>query len=252
MQSIRNVLAPLMISAPFGIYIQMQGVTSVFGTYTLLPRKGLFTQLLKTLRPLGGGSWRNQLGLRNQGIACAANPGSQRHLLSITAIHATDWKRLCEMLLALCEAGYEFGGVELNLSCPNAETLSIQESELRRFADHFPLIAKLSPRRSVLSVAEKLHDWGVNAFHLTNTLKTTKGGISGPLLRAHALSQVERFRARFTDEVHLVGGGGIRSEDDLLLFKDAGANSVAVASLCFEPWRLLEVRRAALRLFPKH
>ena len=55
------------ISPPFGNYIFLKGCTSILGTYTYFRRKGLIKQIIKTLRPVGGG-WRNSIGLRNKGI----------------------------------------------------------------------------------------------------------------------------------------------------------------------------------------
>ena len=63
------------ISAPFGNFLQhatfATDATCVTGTFTLKPRAGRISQILKTLRYVNteaGWSWRNKLGLRNPGI----------------------------------------------------------------------------------------------------------------------------------------------------------------------------------------
>ena len=61
----------LFISPPFGNYIHMPNTMSIKGSYTLNERKGLFSQILKTLRfKLYDGEyrWINKIGLRNPGI----------------------------------------------------------------------------------------------------------------------------------------------------------------------------------------
>ena len=55
------------ISAPFGNFIKNDKAISVTGSWTLAPRPGRFTQIIKTLRYTKTG-WRNKLGLRNPGI----------------------------------------------------------------------------------------------------------------------------------------------------------------------------------------
>ena len=55
------------ISAPFGNYIKRKDAISVTGTWTVHPRPGRLSQIIKTLRYTKTG-WRNQLGLRNPGI----------------------------------------------------------------------------------------------------------------------------------------------------------------------------------------
>ena len=60
---------PLIISAPFGNYIQPVGATATLGTFTADPRPGRWRRVLLTVRyyrKLGG--WVNKIGLRNPGI----------------------------------------------------------------------------------------------------------------------------------------------------------------------------------------
>ena len=63
----------MFISAPFGNHIKHPNAISVTGTWTLAERKGLFKNILKTLRwnsEFEG--WTNRLGLPNKGIGAVS------------------------------------------------------------------------------------------------------------------------------------------------------------------------------------
>ena len=105
------------ISAPFGNYINAgkKNVLSVIGTYTIDPRPGRLTQILKTLRySFKSQSWYNSLGLRNPGIKSLKFPLKSNQILSISAIEPNDWRRLHESIPQNIP-------LELNISCPNIE-----------------------------------------------------------------------------------------------------------------------------------
>jgi len=60
---------PLIISAPFGNYIQPPGATPTLGTFTLADRPGRVRRVLATVRYYRRlGAWVNKIGLRNPGI----------------------------------------------------------------------------------------------------------------------------------------------------------------------------------------
>ena len=107
------------ISAPFGNFLQYssfaQGATCVTGTFTLKPRSGRLTQILKTLRYVpteAGWAWRNQLGLRNPGIFKGIENTPWYSVMSIASLEPNDWKILYEIVPKNMS-------VELNISCPN-------------------------------------------------------------------------------------------------------------------------------------
>ena len=60
----------LFISPPFGNYLGfLPGTTAIYGSYTLFPRPGLFSQIRKTLHySHKNNGWINKIGLRNKGI----------------------------------------------------------------------------------------------------------------------------------------------------------------------------------------
>ena len=78
------------ISAPFGNYIKRKDAISVTGTWTVHPRPGRLSQIIKTLRYTRTG-WRNQLGLRNPGILHALVKHQTDDVLSVANLEPRDW-----------------------------------------------------------------------------------------------------------------------------------------------------------------
>jgi dihydroorotate dehydrogenase (NAD+) catalytic subunit len=149
----------------------------------------------------------------------------------------------------------EVAGVELNVSCPNVESGLIVGEEpeetlalLRtlRPATAKPLIVKLTPNvADPGAVARAAEQAGADAVSLINTLKATaiepatlgpwlgatRGGLSGPAVRAIALEQVRAVAAAVA--VPVVGMGGIETGADALAMIASGATAVAVGTVNF-------------------
>jgi len=67
-------LKPLVVSAPFGNYIQPDGCTATLGTFTAASRPGRLWRILKTVRYYPRlRAWVNKIGLRNPGIGWVEN-----------------------------------------------------------------------------------------------------------------------------------------------------------------------------------
>ncbi len=150
----------------------------------------------------------------------------------------------------------EVAAVELNVSCPNVKTgldigsdagelvslLSATRGRLDK-----PLVVKLTPNVTNLpEIARAAQDGGADALSLVNTLRAWaphparpgepwlgagRGGLSGPAIRAVALSQVESVAASVS--VPVVGMGGITTAAHARQFLDAGATLVAVGTESF-------------------
>ena len=150
----------------------------------------------------------------------------------------------------------EVAAVELNVSCPNVKTgLDIGSdagelvSLLRATRERLdkPLVVKLTPNVTNLpEIARAAQEGGADALSLVNTLRAwaphparpgepwlgaVRGGLSGPAIRAVALSQVESVAASVS--VPVVGMGGIATADHARQFLDAGATLVAVGTESF-------------------
>ncbi len=232
-------LAPLVISAPFGNYIQPAGTTATVGTYTAARRGGrpaAFGRALLTTRYYRRlGAWVNRIGLRNPGIDSLraepkrGNPLSQC-LLSIHGFTPADWELLLERTIQLKPMA-----VELNISCPNVGELSWPDNLFRQaVATGIPVIVKIPPVR-FHPMVEAATAADVRWIHATNTLPVPKGGLSGVPLKPLALSAVKWLRESYGTELGIIGGGGIRAPEDIVDYAAAGADRFAVGSYAMRP-----------------
>lgn len=231
--------APLLISAPFGNYLQPPGTTPTLGTFTALRRGG---------RPAAAGralltmryyrrlqAWVNRIGLRNPGIESVLKRAPHGRPLAecVVSVHGFDdaeWALLLDRIHQLRPLA-----VELNISCPNVGELSWPD---HLFADAVstgvPVILKVPPVRLEL-MAESAAAQGVRWFHATNTLPVSGGGMSGAPLRPLAVRAVTWLRQSLGNDVGIIGGGGIRGPEHVVEFADAGANRFAAGSVALSP-----------------
>jgi dihydroorotate dehydrogenase (NAD+) catalytic subunit len=146
--------------------------------------------------------------------------------------------------------------IELNVSCPNVKTGLVMGADPRELAalldvvrpiSEKPLIVKLTPNcASPSEVAAAAEQHGADAVSLINTLRGMAmdparpghpwlggetGGVSGPAVRAIALSQVREVRGRV--ELPIVGMGGVQSGRHAADLRQAGADLVAVGTESF-------------------
>jgi dihydroorotate dehydrogenase (NAD+) catalytic subunit len=150
----------------------------------------------------------------------------------------------------------EVSALELNVSCPNVKTglvMGADPGELAALLDAVrpitdkPLIVKLTPNcTSPADVAAAAEAHGADAVSLINTLRGMAmhpdrpgapwlgggtGGVSGPAVRAIALSQVREVRARTS--LPIVGMGGVQNGRHAADLIEAGADLVAVGTESF-------------------
>ena len=146
--------------------------------------------------------------------------------------------------------------IELNVSCPNVKTgldIGSDALELSAFVQEVrprttkPLLVKLTPNVTNLpEIARAAEASGADALSLVNTLRAwaphperpgepwlgaSRGGLSGPAIRAVALSQVESVAEAVS--IPVVGMGGIAGPAHARQFLDAGATLVAVGTESF-------------------
>jgi dihydroorotate dehydrogenase (NAD+) catalytic subunit len=150
----------------------------------------------------------------------------------------------------------EVAALELNVSCPNVKTGLVMGADPRELAGLLdvvrprtgkPLVVKLTPNcSSPAEVAAAAEAHGADAVSLVNTLRGMAlhpdrpsepwlgggtGGVSGPAIRAIALSQVAEVRARV--RLPIVGMGGVQSGHHAHDLREAGADLVAVGTESF-------------------
>jgi dihydroorotate dehydrogenase (NAD+) catalytic subunit len=154
--------------------------------------------------------------------------------------------------------------IELNISCPNvAHGLDFATDPLlteevvshARSATHLPIIAKLSPNVTDLTlIARAAEAGGAHALSLVNTyvgmaidirtrrprLSNISGGLSGPAIKPLALRAV--YRCAQTVQIPIIGIGGIMNASDAIEFIIAGASAVQIGTATFvQPRATLDV-----------
>ena len=242
-----SLLKPIIISPPFGTYINVSWATSVKGTWTVSPRPGSkILRAMKTIRKVDGG-WVNKMGLLNNGIQ---NYSLDRDdvIYSITSTTGEDanWGSEWDMFFPLMPQDKI---IELNLSCPNAILKVINQRHLEKFHDNCKLvIVKLPPdNKEAMSIVRDAVSVGITHFHCCNTLPSEKGGISGNAVKNRALFLIMNIKREFP-ETTVIGGGGIYTPQDVRDYREAGADHFSLATIWFTPWKVDKVIEEIYRL----
>jgi len=224
-------------------------------TVTLEPRQGNPPPRLWELP----GGMINSIGLPNKGLAGYLAEDLPRlaelPVPLIVNVMGSTREDVARLVAAFAERD-EVAALELNVSCPNVKTgltMGADPGEIAGLLDVVrprtgkPLIVKLTPNcTSPADVAAAAAEHGADAVSLVNTLRgmamhpdrpgepwlgAGTGGVSGPAIRAIALSQVREVRARTS--LPIVGMGGVQSgrhADDL---REAGADLIGVGTESF-------------------
>ena len=114
----------LFISPPFGNYLKLYKTISIKGSFTLEPRDGLFSQILKTLRYSSiHGGWINKIGLRNKGIDWALLTYKNRNdvIISIALRSEDEIEKFNKKIP-------NNTNLEINISCPNVHKDKIENN----------------------------------------------------------------------------------------------------------------------------
>lgn len=245
------MIEPLIISAPFGNYIQPTGATPTLGTFTAERRPGRLWRVIRTVRYSPSlGAWVNKIGLRNPGIdwlVARAKSGKVNVRTKIVSIHGftdDDWARLLDRIGDIRPLA-----VELNMSCPNVGHVNWPSWLFdRALATGVTTIVKLPPVNERDIVAQALAA-GVRAFHCCNTIPVPAGGVSGKPLKPVAMQVIVRLRETAKrlelPELTIIGGGGITTPADIDDYVSVGATHVAIGTKTFNPFVL--VSNAPLR-----
>lgn len=229
------------IAAPFGNYLKFKDTIPVTGSWTLKPRSGRVSQILKTLRPIRGG-WVNKLGLRNPGIKVGLRKHKTSEVLSLAHIDPDDWVEMYDMIP-------KDWNVEINISCPNTSPYPP-----KRFAQEFPLwegfskfpkdkrkwcICKIPPTYAKREI-EDVIALGYKQIHASNTLRCARGGISGRQLVPYTLKHIDFIKKEFP-HVEVIAGGGVYNKEVVNKYLDHGADHISFGTICFKPWKIKEL-----------
>ena len=225
----------LIISPPFGNYINSAGALSVVGSYTLYPRPGILKQVLKTVRHANGG-WVNQISLRNKGIVNAPKDLTDK-ILSLCEETDERWRDLFEYV----SSHYDKEAlIELNLSCPNTSYSINVYDVCKLFKDYFSTVIVKLPPIDYWCIYTQARKANVTCFHCCNSYNTPIGGISGKPLQVYSLAAIKQLKP-LDKNITIIGGGGVSTIDDIRLFKQAGADHISISSALFNPkthWNL--------------
>jgi dihydroorotate dehydrogenase (NAD+) catalytic subunit len=224
-------------------------------TVTLEPRQGNPPPRLWEL----AGGLINSIGLPNKGLA-----GYLEHDLPqlaelpvplIVNVMGSTREDVARLVAAFADRD-EVSALELNVSCPNVKTgliMGADPSELAGLLDAVrpqtdkPLIVKLTPNcASPADVAAAAEAHGADAVSLINTLRGMAidphrpgepwlgggtGGVSGPAVRAIALTQVREVRQRVA--LPIIGMGGVQSGRHASDLNTVGADLIGVGTESF-------------------
>ena len=203
------------------------------GSYTLEPRKGLFLQIIKTLRyNFEYGAWTNKIGLRNKGIDYAIKHYNGE-IVSIAILNKEDIPKIVKKIP-------EDMNIEINVSCPNAEK-SMVDKDIDMFLNNKRewCILKLSPTCK-LSAIDRYYNMGFRQFHCSNTIPVAQGGLSGKALIPYNKKLIKHINTNFKDTT-IIAGGGITDIEDIIMYKNLGATHFAFSTVLFHPFQFLKL-----------
>jgi dihydroorotate dehydrogenase (NAD+) catalytic subunit len=175
-----------------------------------------------------------------------------RTIVNVFGYSTEDYVRCIETL----NEGKGIAAYELNISCPNTRCggivygsdpkLTEEVVAACKRAAHFPLIVKLSPNVTDITLFARASEAaGADALSLVNTfvgmaidietrtprLSNVTGGLSGPSIKPVAVRMV--YQAARAVKIPIIGIGGISSTEDALEFFIAGARAIQVGTANF-------------------
>ena len=227
------------IAPPFGSYFRPKRALAVLGSFTVQPRRGRTGQVLRTVRPVPGG-WVNAIGLRNPGINSLPDFFAANLVVSLAPLAVTDWhdfERWAD------ERGNRMR-VEFNVSCPNIDGHPAlpTKTQFQRMiiAGSGRVSVKLPPTSNSLALVQFFADAGVQRIHVSNTLPSPAGGISGRVLREANLPLVSAAADWLSTNgyrTEIIGGGGIYRIAHAHVYRGAGAAHVSLGTVWMNPLR---------------
>ena len=197
----------------------------------------------------------NAMGLPNPGVKEYINEvkiaKSHGVKIIIGSIYGRSPKEFSEAAKILAASGVN--AVELNLSCPNVETVGMEIGQDPKLVSaivkavkrsiRLPVFAKLTPNISNIKlIAKAAEDAGVDGVVAINTVRAMAididtgrpilsnkiGGLSGPAIKPIAVRCV--YEIAKTVKVPIIGCGGIMNWKDVIEFLLAGASAVQIGT----------------------
>lgn len=232
---------------------------------TMNPRPGNLG--LRIVERTGG--LLNAIGLQNAGIKAFLKEevpklrAIEAPIIASVAGSTIDEYVTCSSALA---ARDEILGIELNVSCPNADMVGIEfgtdehmleqlVAKVSSVVNHKTLIVKLTPNvTDIAGMARAAINGGANAISLINTLHgmaidiTTRkpllgnrvGGVSGIVIHPVAVYMIRQCYISYCRQasIPIIGIGGVTNADEALEFMLAGATCVGIGTAVFRDERV--------------
>lgn len=232
----------VIISPPFGNYIERDWATSVKGTFTLNRRWGLWWRVLTTLRKTEGG-WINDIGLRNKGIKNVSYKKLSRdnQIISIAGTSGSEWMQLIDHLSTDTLNTPTPLWTELNVSCPNVTCDADVSIFWMAVSQLENVCVKVAPTHSGCLVIEHAYRAGIRTVHIGNSHPTKRGGESGLLAKTAALNSIAWAKDKYPD-LTIIGGGGIYTPRDARDYRDAGVDHYSLSTIWFTPSKVEAVK----------
>ncbi len=131
---------------------------------------------------------------------------------------------------------------EINISCPNGPTCTIEDLEYlksrgKKFGLKLPPLITSSEIENYVSKIDLLKEKNTNLIYVvcSNTipmgiLDGIEGSLSGKYIQPISLRNVKIFRMLLDESIDIYGCGGISTKNDLEKYVKAGANGVQIGT----------------------
>ena len=221
----------IILSPPFSNIYRNKLCSNIIGTYTSKKRSGLH-RVITTLRPTKGG-WYNQVGLRNPGIKNLHKKYQENDIVSVYFENIKDWDIIFTSLQDL-----NVDSIELNISCPNHIESGINQTIINEAVNNFKTVSVKIPHGVNFKFVNKFYNSGISLFHISNASKTPYGGLSGKSLVYNNTRLIKQIKRNLSDNVKVIGGGGIYNVEIAEMYLTAGADYLSLSTALLNPFKL--------------
>ena len=221
----------IILSPPFSNIYRNKLCSNIIGTYTAKKRSGLH-RVITTLRPTKSG-WYNQVGLRNPGIKNLHKKYQENDIVSVYFENIKDWDVIFTFLQDL-----NVDSIELNISCPNHIESGINQTIINEAVNNFKTVSVKIPHGVNFKFVDKFYNSGISLFHISNALKTPYGGLSGTSLVYNNTRLIKQVKRNLSDNVKVIGGGGIYNVEIANMYLTAGADYLSLSTALLNPFKI--------------
>ena len=221
----------IILSPPFSNIYRNKLCSNIIGTYTAKKRSGLH-RVITTLRPTKSG-WYNQVGLRNPGIKSLYKKYKKDDIVSVYFENIKDWDVIFTFLQDL-----NVDSIELNISCPNHIESGINQTIINEAVNNFKTVSVKIPHGVNFKFVNKFYNSGISLFHISNASKTPYGGLSGTSLVYNNTRLIKQVKRNLSDNVKVIGGGGIYNVEIANMYLTAGADYLSLSTALLNPFKI--------------